>query len=220
MRTPFTAALLTGAVLLCPAAHAMSIAGNVSCSGELSISSDTYGHLSCAGNFSLSDAVVTDPIKLVLEASGSLTLLRSTLEAPEIVLVAPHIDVRAQSILLLPGRAVYIGAVMPQSASPTQPAPSTVSGPLPTLPLNGVSGGTLTLSVGGSLPDPGVSHQGGSLQLGRDSDALVAISQNSSGAAVPPLLIASTVPEPSAALLLTAGLGLIALRRNMSTCRR
>jgi hypothetical protein len=182
--------------------------------------SATFGHLSCAGNLSLSDAVVTDPIKLVLEASGSLTLLRSTLEAPEIVLVAPHIDVRAQSILLLPGRAVYIGAMTPQSASPTQPATSTVSGPLPTLPLNGVSGGTLTLSVGGSLPDPGVSYQGGSLQLGRDSDVSVAISQNSGGSGVPPLSIASTVPEPTAALLLAAGLGVVALRRNMGADRR
>lgn len=219
MRTPFAIALLTGAVLLNPVAHATSIAGNVSCSGELSALTATFGHLSCAGNLSLSDAVVADPIKLVLEASGSLTLLRSTLEAPEIVLVAPHIDIGSGSILRA-GDALYIGAAVPQSASPSQPAPSTVSGPLPALPLNGASGGTLTLSVGGRLPDPGVSHQGGSLQLGRDSDALVAISQNSSGAAVPPLLIASTVPEPSAALLLTADLGLIALRRNMSTCRR
>ena len=219
MRTPFAIALLIGAVLLNPVAHATSIAGNVSCSGELSALSATFGHLSCAGNLSLSDAVVADPIKLVLEASGSLTLLRSTLEAPEIVLVAPHIDIGSGSILRA-GDALYIGAAVPQSASPSQPAPSTVSGPLPALPLNGASGGTLTLSVGGRLPDPGVSHQGGSLQLGRDSDALVAISQNSSGAAVPPLLIASTVPEPSAALLLTADLGLIALRRNMSTCRR
>ena len=219
MRTPFAIALLIGAVLLNPVAHATSIAGNVSCSGELSALTATFGHLSCAGNLSLSDAVVADPIKLVLEASGSLTLLRSTLEAPEIVLVAPHIDIGSGSILRA-GDALYIGAAVPQSASPSQPAPSTVSGPLPALPLNGASGGTLTLSVGGRLPDPGVSHQGGSLQLGRDSDALVAISQNSSGAAVPPLLIASTVPEPSAALLLTADLGLIALRRNMSTCRR
>lgn len=219
MRTPFAIALLIGAVLLNPVAHATSIAGNVSCSGELSSLSATFGHLSCAGNLSLSDAVVTDPVKLVLEASGSLTLLRSTLEAPEIVLVAPQIDIGSDSILRA-GDALYIGAVTPQSASPTQPAPSTVSGSLPTLPLNGVSGGTLTLSVGGSLPGPGVSYQGGSLQLGRDGDALVAISQNSSGAAVPPLLIASTVPEPSAALLLTAGLGLIALRRNMSADRR
>jgi hypothetical protein len=220
MRTPFAIALLIGAALLNPVAHATSIAGNVSCSGELSSLSATFGHLSCAGNLSLSDAVVTDPIKLVLEASGSLTLLRSTLEAPEIVLVAPHIDVRAQSILLLPGRAVYIGAMTPQSASPTQPATSTVSGPLPTLPLNGVSGGTLTLSVGGSLPDPGVSYQGGSLQLGRDSDVSVAISQNSGGSGVPPLSIASTVPEPTAALLLAAGLGVVALRRNMGADRR
>ena len=219
MRTPFAIASLIGAVLLNPVAHATSIAGSVSCSGELSSLSATFGHLSCAGNLSLSDAVVADPVKLVLEASGSLTLLRSTLEAPEIVLVAPHIDIGSDSILRA-GDALYIGAAVPQSASPTQPAPSTVSGPLPALPLNGASGGTLTLFVGGRLPDPGVSHQGGSLQLGRDSDALVAISQNSSGAAVPPLLIASTVPEPSAALLLTADLGLIALRRNMSTCRR
>lgn len=160
MRTPFATALLIGAVLLSPVAHATSIAGNVSCSGELSALSATFGHLSCAGNLSLSDAVVTDPVKVVLEASGSLTLLRSTLEAPEIVLVAPQIDIGDQSILLLAGRAVYVGAATPQSASPTQPAPSTVSGPLPALPLNGASGGTLTLSVGGSLPGPGVSYQG------------------------------------------------------------
>lgn len=83
MRTPFAIALLIGAVLLNPVAHATSIAGNVSCSGELSALSATFGHLSCAGNLSLSDAVVADPIKLVLEASGSLTLLRSTLEAPK-----------------------------------------------------------------------------------------------------------------------------------------
>lgn len=219
MRTPFATALLTGAVLLNPAAHATSIAGNVSCSGELSSLSATFGHLSCAGNLSLSDAVVTDPIKLVLEASGSLTLLRSTLDAPEIVFVAPQIDIDSDSTLR-PGGPLGSIAVTPRPVSPAPPSSLTGNGPLPILPLNGAGGATLTLSVGGSLPDPGVSHQGGSLQLGRDSDALVAISQNSSRAAVPPLLIASTVPEPSAALLLTAGLGLIALRRNMSTCRR
>ena len=108
MRTPFAIALLTGAVLLNPVAHATSIAGNVSCSGELSALTATFGHLSCAGNLSLSDAVVADPIKLVLEASGSLTLLRSTLEAPEIVLVAPHIDIGSGSILRA-GDALYIG---------------------------------------------------------------------------------------------------------------
>ncbi|MFZ5504211.1 PEP-CTERM sorting domain-containing protein [Methyloversatilis discipulorum] len=219
MRTPFTAALLTGAFLLCPAAHATFMAGHVSCSGELSISSDTYGHLSCAGNFSLSDAVVTDPIKLVLEASGSLTLLRSTLEAPELVLVAPQIDIDSDSTLRSGGALGTIAAT-PQPVSPTHPLSLTGNGPLPTLPVNGTGGATLTLSGRGGLPGPRPFPQGGSVQLARNGDASLSIGQSSSGAGVPPLSIASTVPEPSAALLLTAGLGLIALRRNMSTCRR
>lgn len=96
----------------------MSIAGDVSCSGELSALSGTFGHLSCAGNLSLSDAVVADPIKLVLGASGSLTLLRSTLEAPEIVLVAPHIDI-GSDLILRAGDALYIGVTVPQSVSPS-----------------------------------------------------------------------------------------------------
>lgn len=219
MRTPFTAALLTGAVLLCPASHATSIVGNVSCSGELSISSDTYGHLSCAGNFSLSDAVVSDPIKLVLEASGSLTLLRSTLEAPELVLVAPQIDIDSDSTLRSGGALGTIAAT-PRPVSPAGPLSLTGNGPLPTLPVNGTGGATLTLSGGGGLPNPGPSDQGGSLQLGRDGDASVAIGPSSSGAGVPPLSIASTVPEPSAALLLATGLGVIALRRNIGADRR
>lgn len=219
MRTPFTAALLTGAVLLCPAAHATSIAGNVSCSGELSISSDTYGHLSCAGNFSLSDAVVTDPIKLVLEASGSLTLLRSTVEAPELVLVASHIDIDSDSTLR-PGGPLGSIAATPRPLSPTHPPLPTGNGPLPTLPLNGTGGGTLTLSTGGSLPNPGPSDQGGSLQLGRGGDASGGVGLSSGGGAVPPLSIASTVPEPSAALLLATGLAVIALRRSMGADRR
>jgi hypothetical protein len=219
MRTPFTAALLTGAVLLCPAAYATSIAGNVSCSGELSILSDTYGHLSCAGNFSLSDAVVADPIKLVLEASGSLTLLRSTLEAPELVLVALHIDIDSDSTLQT-GGALGIIAATPQPVSPAHPLSLTGNGPLPTLPVNGTGGATLTLSGGGGLPGPRPFPQGGSVQLGRNGDASVAIGQSSSDAGVPPLSIASTVPEPAPALLLAAGLGVILLRRNMSADRR
>lgn len=219
MRAPFATTLLTGAILLSPVAHATSIAGNVSCSGELSVLSATFGHLSCTGNLSLSDAVVTDPVKLVLEASGSLTLLRSTLQAPEIVLVAPQIGIDSDSTLRS-GGALGIIAATPQPVSPTHPLSLTGNGPLPTLPVNGTGGATLTLSGGGSLQDPGVSYQGGSLQLGSDSDASVAISQNSGGSRVPPLSIASTVPEPTAALLMAAGLGVIALRRNMSTCRR
>lgn len=220
MRTPFATTLLTGAILLSPVAHATSIAGNVSCSGELNVLSATFGHLSCAGNLSLSDAVVTDPVKLVLEASGSLTLLRSTLEAPEVVLVAPQIGIDSDSTLLLAGRALDIVAATPQPVSPTHPLSLTGNGPLPTLPVNGTGGATLTLSGGGSLPHPRPSPQGGSVQLVRDGDASAAVSQSSSGAGVPPLSIASTVPEPSAALLLAAGLGIIALRRNMSTDRR
>lgn len=219
MRTPFTAALLTGAVLLCPAAHATSIAGNVSCSGELSSLSATFGHLSCTGNLSLSDAVVTDPIKLVLEASGSLTLLRSTLEAPELVLVAPHIDIDSDSTLRTGGALGSIAAT-PRPVSPAHPSSLTGNGPLPTLPVNGAGGATLTLSGGGGLPNPGPSDEGGSLQLGRGGDASGGVGLSSSGAGVPPLSIASTVPEPSAALLLAAGLGVIALRRNMGAERR
>ncbi len=219
MRMPFAAALLIGTVLLSPVAHATSIAGNVSCSGELSISSDTYGHLSCAGNFSLSDAVVTDPIKLVLEASGSLTLLRSSLEAPELVLVAPHIDVDSDSTLRTSGALGIIPAT-PQPVSPAHPSSLTGTGLLPTLPVNGAGGATLTLSGGGRLPGSRPFTQGGSVQLGRDGDASVAIGPSSSGAGVPPLSIASTVPEPSAALLLAAGLGVIALRRSMGADRR
>lgn len=219
MRSPFATTLLTGAMLLSPVAHATSIAGNVSCSGELSTLSATFGHLSCAGNLSLSDAVVADPIKLVLEASGSLTLLRSTLQAPEIVLVAPQIDIDSDSTLRA-GDALGIIAATPQPVSPAHPLSLTGNGPLPTLPVNGTGGATLTLSGGGSLPHPRPSPQGGSVQLVRDGDASAAVSQSSSGAGVPPLSIASTVPEPSAALLLAAGLGIIALRRNMSTDRR
>jgi hypothetical protein len=219
MRTPFATALLIGAVLLSPVAHATSIAGNVSCSGELSALTATFGHLSCAGNLSLSDAVVADPIKLVLEASGSLTLLRSTLEAPEIVLVAPHIDIDSDSTVRLGGPLDSI-APTPRPVSPTHPSSLTGNGPLPTLPLNGAGGATLTLSAGGGLPGPRPSPQGGSVQLGRDGDASGGISQNSGGDGVPPLSIASTVPEPSAALLLAAGLGLIALRRNIGADRR
>ncbi|WP_341929170.1 PEP-CTERM sorting domain-containing protein [Methyloversatilis discipulorum] len=219
MRAPFATTLLTGAILLSPVAHATSIAGNVSCSGELSALSGTFGHLSCAGNLSLSDAVVTDPIKLVLEASGSLTLLRSTVEAPELVLVAPQIDIDSDSTLRS-GGALGIIAATPQPMSPADPLSLTGNGPLPTLPVNGTGDATLTLSGGGSLPHPRPSPQGGSVQLVRDGDTSAVVSQSSSGAGVPPLSIASTVPEPSAALLLAAGLGTIALRRNMSTDRR
>lgn len=203
MRTPFAAAMLIGTVLLSPVAHAASIAGNVSCSGELSSLSATFVHLSCAGDLSLSDAVVADPIKLSLEASGSLTLLRSTLEAPEIVLVAPQIYIGAELTLVLAGSVLHIAAAMPQS-----------------LPLSGASGATLTPPIGDSQPYPGVSHPGGSLQFGRDGDASVAVSQNSGDGGEPPLSITSSVPEPSAALLLAAGLGMIALRRNIGADRR
>ncbi len=220
MRTPFATALLIGAVLLNPVANAASIAGNVSCSGELSSLSATFGHLSCAGNLSLSDAAVTDPVKLVLEASGSLTLLRSTLEAPELVLVAPHIDIDSDSTLRT-GGALGIITATPQPLSPAHPSSLSENVPLPTLPVNGAGGATLTQSGGGGgLPGPRPFPQGGSVQLGQDGDASVAIVQSSSGAGAPPLSIASTVPEPSAALLLTAGLGLFALRRNMNADRR
>lgn len=225
------AASLAALLLLAPAAaNASSInLGGAACSGVLNIETVGSVGLSCDGNLSLSDSVINDPIQILIEASGTLTLTRVQLNAPIIWFAAEFIELHNSLVFagqLTTGGGVTIGGESPPNSPHPQPS---VSGSI-TLSSGGItlSSGSITLSSGkGDSPPIILSpSSGGSIALTGDSITVNVGSFTPNGGSItlsggnngtPPV---SLIPEPSAALLLAAGLGVIALRRKMKTNSR
>lgn len=204
-----------------PAAAAIS--GSVSCSGAMTTLTGEGTHIQCAGALSLSDAVVNDPLRIVLEASGSLSLTRSVLQAPELELVSPRIDLDSRSSL----NATDVRILSSPSMPPAPLAPHTGSLPIggSTLGVSPVTGGSVGLT-GGSPSGPSSGprsptspRSGGSLQLGGGTHTLSGSTQGGNVGNAPGVM-ASTVPEPSQALLFAAGLAALMLRRTRKSGQR
>lgn len=230
-RTRITSPGLCLASLLVPllALHAPSavaaMSGSVSCSGALSTLTGEGLHIQCAGALSLSDAVVSDPLRIVLEASGALSLTRSVLQAPVLELVSPQIAIDSRS--RLNGTDVQILSV-PALEQPVPLGPPSGSRLITGNPLGvisgggaspGLTGGSPSVRPSGSLP-PTSPRSGGSLQLG--GGGLHTLSGGTQGGSAGSALgaMASTVPEPSQALLFAAGLAAFMLRRTRKSGRR
>jgi hypothetical protein len=229
MRTIFVAVGLVGAGLM-PLPALSSMSGSLVCSGVMNVFEGDSTNLSCSGDLSLSDAVIGDPLKVVIEASGTLTLRRLHVQAPLIELTASAIDVDRASVLSgddirfisgpggdpsLPPHPVAppphpvdwevfnIGDVIDRGATFVDPPQITLS--------NLIVREGASLRIGGRvvlINSGGVSVQGGSLVAG-DGLALAG------GAGLPPIFIASNVPEPAGAPLLAAGLVVVAVLRKM-----
>ncbi len=241
MRTLFLAAGLIGATFT-PLPALSSISGSVVCSGVMNVLGGDSSSIRCGGDLSLSDAVISDPLEVVIEATGTLTLLRLHIRAPLIELAAP--------IIVFDGAYELHGEVIRLSSGPGNdpslpPQPRTSSAPLsdwPVFDIDDVNDGGAHLEVTGRGVLSGLSlREAGSLQSGGGnpggSGRVVLVNRGGSlviggstqppgslvvagGSGTPPLFITGNVPEPSAALLLAAGLGAIMLRRKMQTDSR
>lgn len=204
-----------------PAAAAIS--GSVSCSGAMTTLTGEGIHIQCAGALSLSDAVVSDPLRVVLEASGTLSLTRSVLQAPLLELVSPQIALDSRSSL----KATDVQILSSPSVPPAPLAPHTGSLPIggSTLGVSPVTGGSVGLT-GGSPSGPSSGprsptspRSGGTLQLGGGTHTLTVSTQGGNVGNAPGVM-ASTVPEPSQALLFAAGLAALMLRRTRKSGQR
>lgn len=232
------AASLAAVLLLVPAAaNASSVnLGGVACSGALNIEAVGSVGLSCDGNLSLSDSVINDPIQILIEASGTLTLTRVQLTAPIVWFAAEFIEIENSVVfggqLVLDGDVPLDGGSPPNSEPPQRHVSGSVTISSGRITQNGgsvisVSGSgdappiSLSPSSGGSiaLMSDSISLNGGSLTLSSGSLTLVSSSftPSRSSSGTPPV---SLIPEPSAAMLLTAGLGVIMLRRQTKTGSR
>lgn len=227
---PLLASFLASLFVPLLALHAPSavaaISGSVSCSGALSTLTGEGIHIQCAGALSLSDAVVSDPLRVVLEASGALSLTRSVLQAPALELVSPQIAIDSRS--RLNGTDVQIlPAPAPALEQPVPLGPPSGSRPIGGNLIGVISGGGASLGLTGGSPSgpssgslpPASPRSGGSLQLGGGTHTLTGSTQGGSSGSAPGVM-ASTVPEPSQALLFAAGLAAFMLRCTRKSARR
>lgn len=225
---PLLASVLAPLFVPLLALHAPSavaaISGSVSCSGALSTLTGEGLHIQCQGALSLSDAVVSDPLRVVLEASGALSLTRSVLQAPALELVSPQITVDSQS--RLNGTDVQM-PFAPALEQPVSLGPPSGPRPITGNPLGIFSGGGASFGLTGRFPSvrssgplpPASPRSGGSLQLGGGTHTLTGSTQGGSAGSAPGVM-ASTVPEPSQALLFAAGLAVFMLRCTRKSGRR
>lgn len=225
---PLLASFLASLFVPFLALHAPSavaaISGSVSCSGALSTLTGEGIHIQCAGALSLSDAVVSDPLRVVLEASGALSLTRSLLQAPVLELVSPQITLDSRS--RLNGTDVQILSA-PALEQPVPLGPPSGSRPIGGNLIGVISGGGASLGLTGGSPSgpssgslpPASPRSGGSLQLGGGTHTLTGSTQGGSAGSAPGVM-ASTVPEPSQALLFAAGLAAFMLRCTRKSARR
>lgn len=236
MRKLFHAVGLAVTVFM-PVPALSSVSGSVVCSGVMNVFEGDSTNLVCGGDLSLNDAVINDPLKVVIEATGRLTLLRLHVQAPLIELVASAIEVDGASVLS--GDDIrFISGPGDDPSLPSQPlSPSshpidwqvfnigdvidrseTLAGPGGNTLSSLIVRGGASLQMGGGSPGDsgrivlinsgGVRVQGGSLVV---AGAL----EGAGGDGTPPVFIAGNVPEPSPALLLAAGLGVLILQRRM-----
>ncbi|MFH1813158.1 MAG: PEP-CTERM sorting domain-containing protein [Pseudomonadota bacterium] len=247
MRTLHLAITLIG-VMFMPMPALSSMTGSVACSGDMTLVDGDSTNLSCSGDLTLSDSVISDPIQIFIRARGLLTLTRSQINAPDVRLAAELIklddSVVASGGQLAIGGDIYVGgSSLPNSLQPPPSSSGSVTGWI-TLSSRNVdmlsghswppSGGSITVNSGLGLPlDGPITSSGGAIQASSDPIALnvgsfsligarptlisgsITLSGGNSG--TPPV---SLIPEPSAALLLAAGLGVIMLRRQMKTGSR
>ena len=201
-----------------------AISGSVSCSGTLTTLNGEGLHIRCAGALSLSDAVVSDPLRVVLEASGPLSLTRSVLQAPALELVSPQIALDSRSRLnVAEVQFLSAPAVVPVPLSPSSGSLSVGGSPLGVSPGAGASpgliGGSPSGRSSGPLP-PTSPRSGGSLQLGGGGPHTLTGGTQGGSAGIAPGAMASTVPEPSQALLFAAGMAVFMLRCTRKSRRR
>ena len=241
MKKHFLACLL--AIGTSFAAHASITTGSISCSGDLSIGdSDTLTTMQCVGDLSLANVVMTNPVAIVLGATGELTMDGVRLDAPSVSLYANSEafsfgdDARTGPVAL----SLRIPLRRDSGVSSIRHPATTTDLPEIAIPLNAGSGASGSISLGRTppstqagvpsqnpsvalgdhrsvlIPDDGTQPPtGGALQLVSDP-GLVTTSKFSSGLKAAPTL---SVPEPSAWVLLCAGLALIARRRRWMNVR-
>ncbi|WP_018410553.1 PEP-CTERM sorting domain-containing protein [Methyloversatilis thermotolerans] len=186
-----------------PGASATTInLGTIACSGTLSISGSEYADLSCDGNMTLSDSVIIDPLKIVIQATGSLSLNKVLLAAPEVWIVAVD-DKQLENVVVIP---TVDGGVPVREPVVLEPPINLIVGE-----AIAVQGGWLTtgatMQMMAPRPDPvRLPEQGGTLTM--NGGGSLTVSEGGSGNG--PVTL---IPEPSIALLFASGLGLLLLRR-------
>lgn len=186
-------AMFLMAVLFFPfVAHSASFSsvGTTTCSSSLSLTLFEEASFLCAGDLSLIGGSITSDSRVVIRAEGSLFL-------DNVSITAPQIDLSSLDGSIDVGRGTSLGFGSLSSgriAITARMNPSTGIGGT----LQIAEGGDISLSNGFHLPRPLVAIEGGRISL-------------TSGGGI--VVLASPVPEPSAALLLMLGLAaLIGLR--------